>query len=257
MKKKTTDTGLNRTGTAMSPIESKKVEQAALQSDVGSPNQTPSLAAVRAQHARAAQTIGTMPPPANLKGAVRSAATAAKGQKITVFLDLLAERLAFERTGTRLYEALMAKHAAADDHTGGPTLADLQRLRDEEQAHMHLLTSTLVSLGSDPTALTPSANLAAVATSGVLQVLTDPRTTLTEALRAILVIELTDNDAWDLLVQFAQALGHDDLAMRFSAALAEEKQHLEKVRGWARASLEGQAGIVPRKSRKNGVAVSP
>ncbi len=255
MKKKTTDTGMNRTGIASSRVASKKVERA-LPSAGASPLETPSIASVRTQHSRAANTVRTMPPLASSKGGVRSAVTAAKDQKLTVLLDLLAERLAFERIGTRLYEALLAKHAAADHLPGGPTQIDLQCLRDEEQAHMHLLSSTLLSLGGDPTAMTPGANLAEVATSGVLQVLTDPRTTLTEALRAILVLELTDNDAWDLLVQFAQALGHDDLSVRFSAALAEEKQHLERVRAWSRARLAGQAGIEPQKSPKSGLAAS-
>jgi hypothetical protein len=48
-----------------------------------------------------------VPPPTSMKGMAKSALQALKGEKATVLIDKLAERLAFERTGTRLYETLI------------------------------------------------------------------------------------------------------------------------------------------------------
>ena len=170
---------------------------------------------------------------------------AVRGKHPMVFLDLLGERLAFERTGTRLYDALLAKLEAAHEHPGGPTREDLERIRDEELQHFAMVKEALESLGADPTAMTPSADIAAVASEGLVEVLADPRTTLTEALKAILIAELADNDSWLVLADVAERLGHDELAGRFRSALVEEEDHLARVRSWLTAAVDGQAGLEP------------
>jgi rubrerythrin len=169
-----------------------------------------------------------------------------KGNKPTVFLDLLGERLAFERTGTRLYEALLVKLEAADTHPGGPRREDLERIRDEEMEHFALLKRTIESLGADPTAMTPSADVIAVASHGLVEAVSDPRVTLNESLKAILTAELVDNDSWLLLADVAERLGHDEMAGEFRRALAEEEDHLARVRSWLSIAVEGQAGITNR-----------
>ena len=166
-----------------------------------------------------------------------------RGHCLLALVDQLAERLAFERTGTRLYEALLAKLEATDEREEGPTRVQLLRIRDDELAHFGLLTAALERLGADPTALSPSADVMAVASSGLLAVVTDPRVTLTEALKAILVAELVDNDAWQLLTELADKVGQDDLATAFRTALAEEQEHLAAVRLWVAASVDAQLGI--------------
>src|ERR1041384_2560841 len=45
---------------------------------------------------------------------------------MAVFLDKLSERLAFERTGVRLYEALLNKCETLGETTPGPTLEDIE-----------------------------------------------------------------------------------------------------------------------------------
>jgi hypothetical protein len=59
---------------------------------------------------------------------VRAAAKAMKGEKPTLLLDKLGERLAFERSGTRLYEALVSKHDAFGSFSGGPSREDLEHV---------------------------------------------------------------------------------------------------------------------------------
>jgi hypothetical protein len=100
----------------------------------------------------------------------------------------------------------------------------------------------LIDLGADPTAVTPSADLAGVASTGVMQILTDPRTDFGQSLEAILIAELVDNDCWKTLAELARKAGGEQLAQSFDDAIAEEEVHLERVRAWIAARLTG-AGV--------------
>ena len=77
---------------------------------------------------------------------------------------------------------------------------------------------------------------------GLVAVLTDPRTTLTQCLDALLTAELADNDGWKILIAMAEASGQDELAQRFATALAEEDHHLASVRAWIAERLGIQLG---------------
>jgi len=141
---------------------------------------------------------------------------------------------------------LLVKLDAADAHPGGPTREDLERIRDEELEHFGLVKRSLESLGADPTAVTPSADVIGVASSGLVKVVSDPRVTLNEALKAALTAELVDNDSWLMLADVAERLGQDDMAAEFRRALAEEEDHLARVRSWLTSAVEGEAGISAR-----------
>jgi ferritin-like metal-binding protein YciE len=95
-----------------------------------------------------------------------------------------------------------------------------------------LIKECLETLGADPTAHTPGADLVGVESMGLIQAVTDPRTTLAQTLHAALAAELIDNEGWESLIVMAQKMGHDDMAERFQAALDEEGVHLAKVRSW-------------------------
>ena len=174
------------------------------------------LARLRTEYASHADPVGSLPDPA-LSGVE------------AVLMDKLGERLAFERAGTRLYDALMAKCQAAK---GSIPLKELQHIRDEEHTHFALVGAAIQSLGGDPTAQTPAADLAGVEGMGLMQVLTDPKTTVAQALHAILVAEMTDNAAWEELIELTEQAGNADLVARFGKARDSELEHLEKVRGW-------------------------
>jgi hypothetical protein len=92
--------------------------------------------------------------------------------------------------------------------------------------------SALESLGADPTAITPSANVASVEAMGIVQVITDPRTTLAQSLHAMLVAELADTEGWEILIELATRLGHDGMGDDFRDALRAEERHLAHVRQW-------------------------
>jgi rubrerythrin len=195
------------------------------------------LANVRIAYAKetGADAIGSLPKPTTWTGALKTAMKAVAGDSPTVMLDKLGERLAFERSGVRLYEALLSKYDAYGSFSGGPGRDELLHLLREEFAHFAMLQQIIEQLGGDPTAVTPSANLQATMSLGIAQVLADPRTSLLQSLEAILVAELADNDCWNTLRALAEEAGEEQLASQFQQAFATEQEHLAKVRAWLAA----------------------
>ena len=74
-----------------------------------------------------------------------------------------------------------------------------------------MVEAAIRSIGADPTVQTPSADVDGVASMGLIQVLTDPRTSVAQCLEAILIAELADNDGWQMLILFAEKMGMDDM----------------------------------------------
>jgi hypothetical protein len=218
--------GPNRTGIESSPIEKDLMIEGALDAVPSMDGDVTAIDGVRTEYLVEDASIGSLPPPAEVEG-VEEAVTADP-----VFVDKLGERLAFERTGYRLYCALLDKFDASEPLPGGPAREELEVIRDQELAHADLLRLALLSVGADPTVVTPSADVVAVTGMGLLQVVGDPRMNLNQSLEAMLVAELVDNDGWALLVELANRVGDRELAARFAAAQADEADHLIAVRGW-------------------------
>jgi hypothetical protein len=182
------------------------------------------LAMVRVRAARGSVPAATMPPAKDVP------------VERLPLLDKLGARLAFERIGTRLYEALISKHDAFGSFHGGPSRADLEHIRDEEHRHLVAAQGLIVRFGGDPTVVTPCANLQVAATQGIGQVVVDPRTTLIECLDAILVAELTDHESWDQLVRAVAPFGDKQAEAQIREAERIETEHLTKVRSWLAAA---------------------
>ena len=88
-----------------------------------------------------------------------------------------------------------------------------------------------------------AADVDGVASLGLVKVLTDPRTSVAHCLEAILIAELADNDAWQLLIQLARKMGMDDMSRDFMGALQEEEVHLAHIRQWFKESVLEDAGV--------------
>lgn len=235
--------GMNRTGMVIAPLMGPEMVEgaaAAAPSSEGGPEQ---ITLRRGEYIREGYPVGSAPPPpVSLKGVVEGAAQlVGMTTGLATLTDKLSERIAFERTGTRLYDALINKCEVLGVGAPGPTLAQLREIRDEEHRHFLLLKETVTELGGDPTVMSPCADTSAVASLGLLQVLTDPRTSVAQSLQAILTAELTDNDGWQMLIDLTQALGHEEMAGRFRGALANEEKHLASVRGWLSGMLMEEA----------------
>lgn len=240
--KNQTEMGKNRTGISLSPVDSQLLIQGAEDATPSMEGDESAISDARTAYAAEGTGIGTMPPPATMKGMAGTLVDAIKGKNANVFLDKLGERLAFERTGTRLYGALLSKFDASETLPGGPTRSDLEKIKLEEAAHFEMLNEVMISMGGDPTALTPSADVAAVSSMGLLQVLSDPRMSLKQSLEAILVAELVDNECWDALIDLARSESNSGIVRRFEQALAEEEVHLENVRRWVRQATMEELG---------------
>ena len=227
--------GSNRTGITAAPDLAQRMVEASEEFPPSSPGNAEALAQVRAGYAVAAEPIGTMPPPPSLKQAAKTALQGLTGAHPLLLQDKLAERLAFERAGTRLYEALLSKHDAGRNFRGGPSRQEIVHIRDEEHGHFLMLLDVIRGLGGDPTVVSPSANVQATASKGLPAVLGDPRTDVLQCLEALMVAELADNECWTALIELAEATGDKAMVDRFRKALESEREHLAMVRGWVAA----------------------
>jgi rubrerythrin len=155
-----------------------------------------------------------------------------KGDSPQILLDKLGERLAFERTGTRLYDALITKCEVMLDDQISMTIDDLAGIRADEARHFLMLSDAIESLGGDPTSQTPSADMVGVEAMGLVQVLNDPRTSLAQSLHAIVTAELSDKAGWETLIALADEHELSDMVNDFTLALDQEREHLALVQTW-------------------------
>lgn len=244
-----TKLGHNRTGMQMSPLHGemlrKTARDAARITEPADPDQPEALllAEVRREYVNEADALGSVPPPGTLSGMVKSGAAMVTGKRLQVFVDKIAERMAYERGGTRLYDAALVKVAAL---AGGTpvTVERVKQIRNQEAEHVEILRQALLSLGADPTSQTPGADLVGVQSMGLMQAVTDPRTSLTQTLSTLLAAELIDVASWELLSRLATSLGKDDLAERFDHALEQENEHLRTVSGWYEGLLNADAKML-------------
>jgi len=218
-----TTPGNNHTGLAPHPRERDDMMQGAREFKPTSSGGPDEIAKLRIAYARAGGPHGTM------------SAASVDPARLPV-LDKLGARLQFERTGTRLYDALISKLDAYGGFDGGPSRAQLVEIRDQEHGHALLAQELIRGLGGDPTMVTPCASLQATASRGIVDVLVDPRTSLIDCLETILIAELADQDSWAALARSAEALGDTGMAAKITQAQQTELQHLRKLRGWLEAT---------------------
>jgi len=225
------DLGLNRTGTKISSQDSIKTIESARALSRPSPGDCSAIAENRILYIKEADAIGAVPMPTSLKGV-----KASLEEKIVLgnhaMIDKLGERLAFERSGTRLYEALIIKYNSSEHKKRLPDLPRMKQFYHEELKHFQLISEVIKNIGADPTSLTPAADISAIASAGWSQVLTDPRTSFLQSLEIILQAELVDNVGWEILIELAERNGLGDLAIQFQQSLDEEAFHLITVKQW-------------------------
>jgi hypothetical protein len=244
---------MNRTGMNLKPDESRLMIEGV--GEFPPPRQDGDgtlILATRTGYIREGEPIGSMPTMLASRGEVESTKGDMAGQPLVVLADKLGERLAFERTGTRLYQAFLGKMTSADGQAAAIQVREVERILNDEYQHFLLLRQAIEELGGDPTAVTPGADVAGVMAMGILQVITDPRTTLDQCLCALLTAELVDNDGWELLATLAEGLGHEEIGRQCRTAQDDEIRHLELVRGWIHAGTLQKAGISGTSKRTRG-----
>lgn len=248
-----TTTGENRTGAATAEDGVNAMLDANARWAPREPIDTTLADADRGLYVVESEALGSVPPPSTITGMLKTGLDKLMGERPEMLMDKIGERIAFERGGTRLYDALILKYAVLAEGGGVPALplpldasgddvaSTLQRIRAQEHEHFLMLCGVMRSLGGDPTAQTPCADVSATASMGLLQVVTDPRTTLAQSLNAMLIAELADNAGWELLIALAEDAGETDIAQQFQRAMAEEEEHLLTIKGWLTALVTSHA----------------
>lgn len=228
MAEQTAPMGMNRTGLQTSPVDSKAMQNVdpAIAGDDGGDESA--LADIRSGYIASADTLGSVPLPGTLGGAKGLL----KGDSSDILLDKLGERLAFERTAARLYDALITKCDVMLSGDISMTMADLENIRADEARHFRLIAAAISVLGGDPTSQTPSADLAGIESMGLVQVLNDARTSIAQSLHAIVTAELSDKAGWETLVALADEHGLSNMVDDFTDALNQEREHLALVQTW-------------------------
>jgi hypothetical protein len=240
----------------MSPIDTKEMLNVD-ESERGQAGDESALVDVRSSYIADADGLGSIPLPGTVTGAVTMGVQMLKGDSPQILLDKLGERLAFERTGARLYDALITKCEVMLDAQISMSIDDLAAIRADEARHFLLLKDAIESLGGDPTAQTPSADLVGIEAAGLVQVLNDPRTSLAQSLHALVTAELSDKAGWETLIALADEHELTDMVNEFTLALNEEREHLALVQTWYEEAIGLTYGDVEIEPETGGMPPGP
>jgi hypothetical protein len=227
----------NRTGISMSPVDAPRLIEAAHRIAPDVQGDVSNLLRVRQDYIRNAPPIGHVPAPGTVKGVVSTVGKLLQGKDTAFLIDRLGQRMAYERTGTRLYDAFLGKVQVLPSWKGGPDSRTVTQIRQDQVSHARLVRDIIVDVGADPTALTPAANVTAVAALGFIQVLNDPRTSLVDCIDVLLGVAVTDVAAWDSLTDLVEAFGLTTATERCRSAWQQADEHARTVRGWLNAYI--------------------
>lgn len=145
-------------------------------------------------------------------------------------LDVLSGRLAFERTGVTLYDAVIQKIERAGEPRYHVLIDQLRHNRNEEKEHEEWLEAQIRALGGSAHETTTMSQLELEESTGIKSVIVDGHQKVLHLLHALLAAELADNAGWDLLVKLADDTGDTAAKAQFAKRLAEEVKHLAFIR---------------------------
>lgn len=142
-------------------------------------------------------------------------------------IDLLCERLAYERTGVKLYDAIIKKARGSKLTTHlKKVMKELQEHRDQEQEHADWCAEQITNLGGDPELKTEMALLTETESQGIEQIIFSDAP-LSQMFHALNSAELTDNAGWAQLVGLAEQVGDEEARREFQERLKHEEEHLK------------------------------
>ncbi|XXX71728.1 hypothetical protein WMF30_29190 [Sorangium sp. So ce134] len=145
-------------------------------------------------------------------------------------IDLLNERLTFERASVKLYDSIMVKVGRTADPSLLNLLGRLKQHRDQEKEHEEWLEAQIRALGGDAHAETEMSRLIAVESEGLKQVVLDGDQNPGHLFHALLTAELVDNSGWQLLLELADEADDGEARDAFRSRLHEEEDHLVLTR---------------------------
>jgi bacterioferritin (cytochrome b1) len=145
-------------------------------------------------------------------------------------IDLLCERLAFERSGVRLYDRVIAAMQGSADSELHAMQATMEEHRAEEKEHEEWLEAQIRALGGDASAQTEGSRLVSREAAGLEEVAANDAADLQHLMHALLAAEAVDNAGWELLVELAEDVNDRDARREFTRRLHHEREHLAFVR---------------------------
>jgi bacterioferritin (cytochrome b1) len=164
-------------------------------------------------------------------------------------IDALSGRLAFERTGVKLYDTVIAKLERNPQPQYSKILRQLRHIREEEKEHEEWLEQQIRSLGANPADRSDLAQLELREGAGIVGII-EKEDKVIHLLHALLAAELADNAGWDVLRKLAGDAGDADAERAFARREAEEAKHLlfmrEVVLRAAEIELLGREKELPR-----------
>lgn len=144
-------------------------------------------------------------------------------------IDLLSERLFFERSSVALYDCLLGKVKSSSDPIVLAVLDDLTEHREQEKEHEEWIESQIRALGGDAHAETDRTRLAATESKGIDEIMkADPE--ISHLFHALLAAELVDNSGWELLVELADEANDVEARRELKKRLHQEMDHLALAR---------------------------
>ena len=168
------------------------------------------------------------------------------GTNVSRVIDLLNERLTFERSGVKLYDKILERMRT--DPQAALMVEQMQENRDEEKEHEEWLEKQIRALGGDARSPSEKSILVRAESQGIEHVI-ERDAQLPHDFHALLIAELADNAGWDLLVQLADEVGDRDAKKEFKKRLHEEEEHLLFVRHaveqFAKDELLGESETMP------------
>jgi rubrerythrin len=163
-------------------------------------------------------------------------------------IDLLNERLVFERAGVKLYDAILQNMKRSSSPDVARMLPTMQEHREQEKEHEEWLEEQIRRLGGDAHATTEMGELVTAESAGVEKVVTTDQN-LVHQMHALLTAELVDNAGWELLLELADDADDDEARREFRMRAHHEQEHLIFVRraivAFARRNVLGQTVQLP------------
>jgi bacterioferritin (cytochrome b1) len=151
-------------------------------------------------------------------------------------IDLLAERLAYERRVARLYDRAIARLAGSTQRIVRQFLEAAEVIRDQEREHVDWLEQQIRALGGNGVQ-GDKAKLIEIESAGIEQVISDDRD-LGHLFHALYAAELIDDAGWDVLVDLAEEADDEPARREFKKRLRQEEDHLALVKNVVERLLE-------------------
>lgn len=145
-------------------------------------------------------------------------------------IDLLSERMTFERAAVNLYDAVIDKMQATGEQEITRMLPTMKEHRDQEEEHGQWLKEQIEACGGDASETTERSKLVETQSIGIEKVILNGDPDVSHLFHALLSAELMDNAGWELLVKLAEDADDEDARRQFIKRLHQEEDHLDFLR---------------------------